>query len=95
MKLGYNISESTVQRYIPKKSGKTSGQRWKTFLKNHAAEIVSLEFLTVPTYNFKLLYALIFLSNGRRRIIHYNVTAHPTSGWSTQQFRNAFMKMKF
>jgi transposase InsO family protein len=89
LKLGFDISESTVMRYIPKKNGKTSGQRWKTFLKNHATEIVLIDFLTVPTYNFKLLYVLIFLSHERRKIIHFNVTAHPTSDWSTQQLRNA------
>ena len=89
LKLGFDISESTVMRYIPKKIGRTSGQRWKTFLRNHASEIVSIDFLTVPTYNFKQLYILIFLSHNRRKIIHFNVTAHPTSNWSTQQLKNA------
>lgn len=60
------------------------------FLKNHAAEIVSIDFLTVPTYNFKLLNALVFLSHERRKIIHFNVTANPTSEWFAQQFKNAF-----
>ena len=84
LKLGFDISESTVMRYVPKKNGKTSGQRWKTFLKNHAAEIISIDFLTVPTISYKLLYVLVFLSNERRKIIHFNVTAHPTAEWSTQ-----------
>lgn len=88
MKLGFHISESTVQRYVPKKNGRTSGQRWKTFLKNHAAKIVSMDFLTVPTINYRLLYVLVFLSHERRKIVHFNVTAHPTSEWSTQQMRN-------
>ncbi|TSA30731.1 MAG: integrase [Ignavibacteriales bacterium] len=89
MKLGFDISESTVMRYVTKKNGRTSGQRWKIFLKNHSAEIVSIDFLTVPTYNFKLMYVLIFLSHERRRIIHFNVSSHPTSEWSTQQLKNA------
>lgn len=89
LKLGFDISESTVMRYISKKNGRTSGQRWKTFLKNHTAEIISIDFLTVPTINFKLLHVLVFLSHQRRKIIHFNVTAHPTSEWTTQQLRNA------
>ncbi|MDP2036118.1 MAG: integrase core domain-containing protein [Ignavibacteria bacterium] len=89
LKLGFEISESTVQRYVSRKNGKTSGQRWKTFLKNHASEIISIDFLTVPTISYKLLYVLVFLSHERRKIIHINVTAHPTVEWSTQQLRNA------
>jgi putative transposase len=90
LKLGIDISESTVLRYMPKKAPKTSKQRWKTFLKNHSAQIVSVDFLVVPTITFKLLHVLVFLSHNRRRIIHFNVTAHPTAQWSAQQLRNAF-----
>jgi len=87
-KLGFDISESTVMRYVPQKNGRTSGQRWKTFLKNHASEIISIDFLTVPTISCKLLYVLVFLSHERRKIIHFNVTAHPIAEWSTQQLKN-------
>jgi len=90
LKLGIDISESTVLRYMPKKAPKTSKQRWNTFLKNHSAQIVSVDFLVVPTITFKLLYVLVFLSHDRRRIIHFNVTAHPTAQWSAQQLRNTF-----
>lgn len=89
LKLGFNISESTLMRYVRKKNGKTSGQRWKTFLKNHATEIISIDFLTVPTISYKFLYILVFLSHERRKIIHLNVTSNPTAEWSTQQLRNA------
>ena len=92
LKLEFDISESTVQKYVPKTNDRTSGQRWKTFLKNHASEIISIDFLTVPTINYKLLYVLVFLSHQRRKIIHFNVTAHPTSEWSTQQLRNALQE---
>jgi hypothetical protein len=92
LKLGFDISESTVMRYLPKKNSRSSGQRWKTFLKNHAYGIISIDFLTVPTYNFKLLHVIIFLSHERRKIIHFNVTAHPTSEWSIQQLRNALQE---
>ena len=89
LKLGYEISESTVMRYMPKKEGSTTGQNWKTFLKNHASGIISIDFLTLPTIKYKILHVLVFLSHERRKIIHYNVTFHPTSEWAVQQLRNA------
>jgi hypothetical protein len=77
LKLGYDISEVTVQRYMPKKTRRASGQRWKAFLQNHASQIVALDFFTVPTVSFRILYVLVFFSHGRRRLIHFNVTDHP------------------
>jgi hypothetical protein len=79
LKLGIDISEATVLRDMPKKPRRTTGQQWKTFLRNHSAEIISLDFFTVPTITFRLLYVLVFLSHDRRKIIHFNVTDHPTS----------------
>jgi putative transposase len=90
LKLGFDISEATVQRYLPRKPHRTTRQRWKTFLKNHSAEIISLDFFVVPTITFKLLHVLVFLSHDRRKVVHVNVTADPTSEWATQQLRNAF-----
>jgi putative transposase len=75
---------------MPPKPQRTTKQRWKTFLKNHSAEIISLDFFVVPTITFKLLHVLVFLSHDRRKIIHFNVTDHPTSEWASQQLRNAF-----
>jgi transposase InsO family protein len=94
LKLGIDISESTVLRYMPKKAPMTTRQRWKTFLKNHSAQIVSVDFLVVPTITFTLLYVLVFLSHDRRRIIHFNVTAYPTAHWCAQQLRNAFCDLE-
>lgn len=90
LKLGFDISESTVLGYSPKEPNRTSGQHWKTFLRYHSAEIVSLDFLVVPTITCRLLYVLVFLSHDRRKIIHINVTDHPTSVWATHQLANAF-----
>ena len=90
LKLGLDISESTVLRYMPTRPQRTTGQHWKTFLKNHSAEIISLDFFVVPTITFKVLHVLVFLSHDRRKIIHFNVTDHPSSEWATQQLRNAF-----
>jgi len=85
LKLGFDISESTGLRHMPKKAPKTSKQRWRTFLKNHSSQIVSVDFLVVPTITFHLLYVMVFLSHDRRRIIHFDVTAHPTARWCAQQ----------
>ncbi|MCU7496002.1 MAG: transposase family protein [Ignavibacteria bacterium] len=87
-KLGFNISQSTVQRYIPKRNGRSTGQRWKTFLKNHSKEIISIDFLTVPTINIKLVHVLVVIEHHRRKIIHVNVTKNPTAEWTLQQIRN-------
>ncbi|MFA8451823.1 MAG: integrase core domain-containing protein [Bacteroidales bacterium] len=91
LKLGYRISQSTILRYIPKSNNRTTGQRWKTFLKNHSREIISIDFFTIATINFKIVYVLIFLDHHRRKIIYFNVTSNPTSLWTSLQMRNAFL----
>src|SRR5674476_306330 len=85
LKLGFDICESTVQRYMPKKGERTTGQNWKSFLKNHSKEIISIDFLTVPTVNFKLLHILVVIEHYRRKLIYFNVTKNPTAEWSIQQ----------
>jgi len=89
LKLGYNISQSTVFRYLQKIRRNKPSHNWITFLRNHSNEIISMDFFTVPTINFKLLHVLVMIANHRRKIIHFNVTEHPTSIWSAQQMRNA------
>jgi putative transposase len=63
---------------------------WRTFLSNHASQMVSIDFFTVPTISFHLLYVFIVLAHERRRILHFNVTAHPTAKWAAQQIVEAF-----
>ncbi len=65
-------------------------QRWKTFLRNHKDGIVAMDFIVVPTVRFRLLYAWFVIGHGRREILHFGVTAHPTSPWVVQQLREAF-----
>ena len=91
LKLGFNICESTVQRYTPKKGKRTNGQSWTTFLNNHAKEIISIDFLTVPAINLKLLHVLVILKHHRRKLIYLNVTKNPTAEWCLQQIRNMLM----
>jgi putative transposase len=87
--LGFNVAESTVAKYRVKVL-KPPSQTWKTFLSNHAGEIAGIDFFTVPTATFRNLYCFIILLHERRQIVHFNVTAHPTAGWTAQQMVEAF-----
>jgi hypothetical protein len=69
---------------------KPPSQTWRTFLDNPASQLVSVDFFTVPTIRFRVLYVFLVLSHDRRRILHFNVTPHPTAQWTGQQLRNAF-----
>lgn len=89
LKLGIDVCQSTVAKYMAKLP-RSGGQTWKTFLKNHKDGIASLDFLVVPTISFKLLYCLVILDHGRRRILWTGVTFHPTSEWLARQITEAF-----
>src|SRR5215467_1620829 len=81
--LGFEVAESTVAKYrinIPKPSSQT----WKTFRSNHAGDIIGIDFFTVPTATFRNLYCFIILLHERRRVVHFNVTDHPTAAWTAQ-----------
>src|ERR1035437_10172108 len=82
--LGLDVSERTVSRYRPR-ARRPPSQTWRTFLANHAHDLVSLDFFTVPTATFHVLFVLVVVSHARRRIVHWNVTAHPTAAWTAQQ----------
>jgi transposase InsO family protein len=89
LKLGIDISERSVSRLMPKVRNPPS-QTWRTFLDNHFRELVSIDFLTVPTATFRVLYVLVVLAHDRRRVVHFNVTEHPTAAWTAQQIVEAF-----
>jgi putative transposase len=89
LKLGIDISERSVSRLMPKVRNPPS-QTWRTFLDNHFRELVSIDFLTVPTATFRVLYVLVVLAHDRRRVVHFNVTEHPTAVWTAQQIIEAF-----
>jgi hypothetical protein len=65
-------------------------QTWRTFLSNHAAQLASIDYFTVPTAAFRVLFVFVVLAHDRRRIVHLNVTAHPTGAWTAQQRREAW-----
>ncbi len=89
--LGYDASERTVSRYLPKKPPNTNKiKQWKTFLKNHRHTIAAMDLFIIPTVTFRVLYAVVVLHHGRRALNHLNVTFHPTARWIIQQLREAF-----
>ena len=91
MKLGIRVGLATVSRYVPKtKPDPTQQQRWTTFLKNHKDVIAGMDFFVVPTVRFRLLYVWFAIDHGKRRVLHYNVTASPTANWVIQQLRETF-----
>jgi putative transposase len=88
LKLGIDVSEATVSKYMIRRSEPPS-QTWRTFLENHATELIALDFFTVPTATFRILFVLVILSHDRRRILHFNVTANPTAEWTARQLLEA------
>ena len=87
--LGIEVAESTVARYMTKRPGPPS-QGWKTFLRNHAAGIASIDLFVVRTISFKLLYGLVILLHARRRLVSISVTSDPTAAWIAGQVTDAF-----
>ena len=83
------VSEPTVSRLLGRRRRPLS-QTWRTFVTNHVAFLVSMDFFTVPTLTFRVLYCFFVIEHGRRRILHFNVTEHPTGLWIVQQLREAF-----
>jgi len=91
LKLGFEVDERTISRYMPRRIAGPDGiERWKAFLRNHIDVIAAMDFLTVPSATFVNIYILVIMSHGRRRILHANVTTHPTEKWVVQQLRNVF-----
>jgi transposase InsO family protein len=88
---GFDIAERTVLRWIRKAPRNSEpAQRWAAFLTNHREAIAAMDFFTVPTLAFGVLYCFFVIAHDRRRILHFNVTRHPTSAWVAQQLCEAF-----
>ena len=89
--LGFDVSESTISRWMKRAPRDPDpAKRWLAFLRNHRESIAAMDFFTVPTFTFGALYCFFVISHDRRRILHFNVTRHPTSLWIVQQLREAF-----
>jgi transposase InsO family protein len=87
--LGFEVAEATVSRYMPLRR-KPPSQTWRSFLRNHTQDLVSIDFFVVPTATFRVLYVFLVLEHERRRIVHLNVTGGPSAQWTGQQLVNAF-----
>ncbi len=88
-KVGVAVSERTVSRLL-RQSRRPPSQTWRTFLRNHVATLVSMDFFTVPTLTGRVLFVFVRLEHHRRRIVHFNVTEHPPAEWTAQQVIEAF-----
>jgi transposase InsO family protein len=89
LKLGIRASPRTVAKYLKQTwpRGRNQSQRWTTFVRNHARSIVACDFFVSVTASFRVLYIFVAMEGGSRRILHSNVTSHPTAEWTTQQCR--------
>ena len=89
LKLGINVSEATVSKYLPRRR-KPPSQTWRAFLDNHVDTLVSVDFFTVPTVCFQVLFVFVVLAHDRRRILSINVTGNPSAAWTANQSVQAF-----
>jgi putative transposase len=89
--LGFDVSERTISRWMKRAPRDPEpAKRWLAFLRNHREAIAAMDFFTVPTITFGVLHCFFVIAHDRRRILHFNVTKHPTSLWTVQQLREAF-----
>ena len=89
LKLGFEIAQSSVAKYMVKRGG-SSSQGWRTFLRNHAPEVAAMDLFVVPTIGFNLLYAIVVVRLDRRDLVWVNVTTSPTAEWIARQLTEAF-----
>ena len=87
--LGYSVAESTVAKYMVRCQREPS-QSWRAFLRTHAKAIAAIDFFTVPTLTFRVLFCFLVIGHSRRQLVHFNVSAHPTASWTAQQIVEAF-----
>src|SRR5512136_519685 len=94
VKLGIQVSPRTIQKYLLKEPNDgrrrpDSSQRWMTFVRNHAQAMLACDFFVSVTASLQIVYVFVIMEIATRRLVHFNVTAHPTAAWTLQQFREA------
>jgi hypothetical protein len=87
--LGFDVAQSTISKYMVQ-CQKPPSQTWKMFLRNHAEAFAAIDMCVVPTLTFDLLFAFLGLGHGRRQLLWFEVTRHPTAEWMAQQITEAF-----
>ena len=90
LKLGIDIGERSVSRFMPPRPRKPPSQTWRSFLENHLSSLASIDFFAVPTATFRVLLVFFVLRHDRRRVIHFNITEFPSAAWTAQQIVEAF-----
>lgn len=88
-KVGIEVAKSTVEKYMVRRR-KPPSPTWRAFLANHVKDLVSIDFFIVPTVRFEILFVFLVLAHHRRRVVHFNITAHPTAEWTARQVVAAF-----
>ena len=88
-KLGIQVAKATVEKYMVRMK-KPPSPTWRAFLESHVKDLVSVDFFTVPTVTFRVLFVFVVLAHARRRVVHFNITEHPTARWTAQQVSEAF-----
>jgi putative transposase len=93
IKLGIQVSPRTIQKYLLRDPSngqrRVPSQRWMTFVRNHAKAMIACDFFVSVTVRFQIIYIFVLMEVGSRRLVHFNVTSHPTAAWTLQQFREA------
>jgi putative transposase len=89
LKLGLQVSQATVAEYMLRQP-KPPSQTWRTFLENHTHQLASVDFFTITTITLRIFYVFVVISHQRRCVVHFNITGHPTAGWTSRQLRQAF-----
>lgn len=89
-KLGLRVSAATIRKYRPKGERGPPSQSWRSFLANHTPQLIAVDFFTVPTVTFRVLFVFVVLAHDRRKVLHFAVTEAPSAAWAGQQIVNAF-----
>jgi len=89
-KLDFQVSAATVRKYRPKGDRRRPSQTWRVFLDHHVKQLVSIDFFTVPTVTFRVLFVFVVLAHERRKVLHFSITEAPSARWTGQQVVNAF-----
>ncbi len=89
-KLGLQVSAATIRKYRPKGERGPPSQSWRSFLANHTQQLIAVDFFTVPTVTFRILFVFVVLAHDRRKVLHFAVTKAPSAAWAGQQIVNAF-----